>query len=90
MIFPEGTRSRNGIPKPFKVKGIEAIMRNMPNGYVVPITINNSWKILKYGTFPIGLGNKITFHAHQPIKIEADKINSQISEVEKIITDDVI
>ncbi|MFK8267296.1 lysophospholipid acyltransferase family protein [Capnocytophaga cynodegmi] len=85
LIFPEGTRSRGNTPKPFKTKGLEAIMKNMPDGYVVPITINNSWKILKYGSFPVGIGNKISFYVHKPIKIEAENIQNQIAEVEKII-----
>lgn len=90
LIFPEGTRSRNGIPKPFKTKGLQTIMQQIPNGYVLPITINNSWKVLKYGTFPIGLGNIVTFYTHSPIKIDIERIESQISEIEKIIAEKVI
>ncbi len=85
LIFPEGTRSRGDKPRPFKPKGLEAIMKNMPDGYVVPITINNSWKVLKYGSFPIGLGNKITFKVHKPIKIDLNNIQNQIIETEKVI-----
>ncbi|MDO5607833.1 MAG: lysophospholipid acyltransferase family protein [Capnocytophaga sp.] len=90
MIFPEGTRSRDGAPKPFKIRGIEAIMKNMPDGYVVPITINNSWKTLRYGAFPLGIGNAVSFHAHAPIKIDTDAIRRQIREIEKTITNDVV
>lgn len=86
LIFPEGTRSRGNSPKPFKTKGLEAIMKNMPDGYVIPITINNSWKILKYGSFPIGIGNKITFYVHKPLKINIEDIPNQISDIERIIT----
>lgn len=86
LIFPEGTRSRGNTPKPFKIKGLEAIMKNMPDGYVIPITINNSWKILKYGSFPIGIGNKITFYVHKPLKINIEDIPNQISGIERIIT----
>ena len=82
LIFPEGTRSRNGVPRPFKIKGLQTIMEQMPDGYVVPITINNSWKILKYGQFPLGIGNLISFYVHKPIKIEQDRIIEQIEEME--------
>ena len=82
LIFPEGTRSRNGVPRPFKIKGLQTIMEQMPDGYVVPVTINNSWKILKYGQFPLGIGNLISFYVHKPIKIEQDRIIEQIEEVE--------
>ncbi|CEN52864.1 lysophospholipid acyltransferase family protein [Capnocytophaga canis] len=90
FIFPEGTRRRDGKPKPFKTKGLEAIISQMPDGYVVPLTINNSWKVLKYGAFPMGLGNKITFYVHTPIKIDLNNINQQIVEVEKLVVSKII
>lgn len=89
LIFPEGTRSRKGIPKPFKTKGLEAIMKNMPDGYVVPITINNSWKVLKNGSFPLGIGNDVNFRVYSPIKIDINNIENQIVTIEKIIVSGV-
>ncbi|APY08567.1 1-acyl-sn-glycerol-3-phosphate acyltransferase [Winogradskyella sp. J14-2] len=68
VIFPEGTRSRDGNPKPFKTKGLLTMIEHAPNALVVPITINNSWKTLKYGKFPMGLGAHISFLVHKPIK----------------------
>ncbi len=68
VIFPEGTRSRDGNPKPFKTKGLLTMIKHAPNALVVPITINNSWKTLRYGKFPMGLGANITFTVHQPMQ----------------------
>lgn len=68
VIFPEGTRSRNGEPKPFKTKGLQILLKYAPNALVVPISINNSWKLLKYGKFPMGLGAHVTFDVHPPIE----------------------
>ncbi|WP_111683098.1 lysophospholipid acyltransferase family protein [Winogradskyella tangerina] len=68
VIFPEGTRSRDGQPKPFKTKGLLAMIKHAPNALVVPITINNSWKTLRYGKFPMGLGAHITFTVHKPLQ----------------------
>jgi len=42
-----------------------------PEAYIVPITINNSWKVFKYGKFPLGMFNKIQFETHKPIKIDS-------------------
>ena len=71
VIFPEGTRSRDGIPKHFKTKGLLTLLKNTPDGLAIPVTINNSWKTLRYGKFPMGLGAKITYTVHQPIPIKA-------------------
>ena len=81
VIFPEGTRSVDGNPKPFQTKGLEILLKKIPSALVVPITINNSWKTLRYGKFPMGLGTHIKFTVHKPIKINTfankrDLINS--------------
>ncbi|MBQ0788713.1 MAG: 1-acyl-sn-glycerol-3-phosphate acyltransferase [Oceanihabitans sp.] len=68
VIFPEGTRSRDGKPKPFQTKGLETLIKYIPSAIIIPVTINNSWKNLRYGKFPLGIGNHLTFTAHKPIK----------------------
>lgn len=68
VIFPEGTRSRDGQPKPFHTKGLETLIKYVPSAVIIPVTINNSWKNLRYGKFPMGIGNNITFTAHKPVK----------------------
>jgi len=68
VIFPEGTRSRDGKPKPFKTKGLLTMIKRTPNAVIVPVTINNSWKTLRYGKFPMGLGAHISFTVHKPIQ----------------------
>lgn len=87
VIFPEGTRSRNGIPKPFQRKGLLTLFENIPSALVVPITINNSWKMQRYGKFPMGIGNRLSFTVHEPIKVEDHEHNQIIETIEKQITD---
>ena len=70
VIFPEGTRSKDGQLKPFKTKGLELLFEAVPSAIIVPITINNSWKMLRYGNFPMGVGNHIKFTVHQPIDLK--------------------
>ncbi|MBT8301804.1 MAG: 1-acyl-sn-glycerol-3-phosphate acyltransferase [Maribacter sp.] len=72
VIFPEGTRSRNGHPKKFQPTGLKVLMTNAPSALIVPISINNSWKMLRYGKFPYGIGNHITFDVHKPKAILED------------------
>ncbi len=69
VIFPEGTRSKTGKPKEFAQSGLKILCKYAPSAYVVPISINNSWKIVKYGFFPLGLGNRLTFTIHKPLAV---------------------
>lgn len=69
VIFPEGTRSKTGVPKPFQTKGLEVLIKKAPSATIIPISINNSWKMLRYGKFPMGIGNHLKFTVHQPLKI---------------------
>ena len=87
VIFPEGTRSRTGVPKPFQRKGLLTLFEHIPSALVVPITINNSWKMLRYGKFPMGIGNHLTFTVHKPIKVKKHDHNQIIDPIEKQITD---
>lgn len=81
VIFPEGTRSRDGHPKPFRPMGLKTLLKNAPSALVVPISINNSWKMLRFGKFPMGIGSYITFDVHEPLKNSADH-DELISKVE--------
>jgi len=89
VIFPEGTRSRDGKPKPFKPMGLKMLMRKAPSALIVPITINNSWKLLRFGQFPMGLGAYVTFKVHPPMENSKD-VDGLIAKVEHIITKDII
>ena len=43
VVAPEGTRSKNGVPKKFQARGLRTLFKGIPSAVVVPITINNSW-----------------------------------------------
>ncbi len=88
VIFPEGTRSRTGKPKPFKPMGLKMLLKKAPSALVVPITINNSWKLLRFGQFPMGLGAHVTFKVHPPMENTKD-VDALITQVEEIITKDI-
>ncbi|RTY88321.1 1-acyl-sn-glycerol-3-phosphate acyltransferase [Flavobacterium sp. RSP49] len=70
VIFPEGTRSKTGMPKEFAQSGFKILCKYAPSAYIVPISINNSWKIVKYGFFPLGIGNHLTFVVHTPLEVK--------------------
>ncbi|MFA9187215.1 lysophospholipid acyltransferase family protein [Flavobacterium sp. FBOR7N2.3] len=69
VIFPEGTRSKTGKPKEFAPTGLKILCKSAPSAYIIPVSINNSWKMVKFGFFPVGLGNHLTFVIHKPLKV---------------------
>lgn len=85
VIFPEGTRSRNGEPKEFAPTGLKILFKNAPNALVVPVTINNSWKLVRFGNFPMGIGMHLTLEVQEPLLIDKepeillDKIQERIT-----------
>ncbi|SNA83899.1 1-acylglycerol-3-phosphate O-acyltransferase [Flavobacterium psychrophilum] len=70
VIFPEGTRSKTGEPKKFAESGLKILCKYAPSAYVVPISINNSWKMVKFGAFPMGLGSSLEFIIHKPMAVK--------------------
>jgi 1-acyl-sn-glycerol-3-phosphate acyltransferase len=70
VIFPEGTRSRDGNPKRFAENGTKILSKYAPSAHILPVTINNSWKLVKYGSFPLGLGVKMEMDIHPSIPVE--------------------
>ncbi|CAL2081754.1 lysophospholipid acyltransferase family protein [Tenacibaculum sp. 190524A02b] len=85
VIFPEGTRSRTGKPKSFAPNGLKMLVKYNPEAYVVPLTINNSWKVFKYGKFPLGVGSPIKITTHKPIKVDSMPFNELLATVEETV-----
>jgi len=90
VIFPEGTRSRDGKPGTFAANGLKILCKYAPNAWVVPITINNSWKVFRYGKFPLGIGNRLKFKVHPPIAVSACDYNTLFEQTEKAIIGDIV
>lgn len=82
VIFPEGTRGRTGQPKKFQPMGLKILMKNAPSALLVPVSINNSWKMVKYGKFPNGIGNHLIFDVHEPIENNGN-LDEMIAKVEQ-------
>ena len=89
IIYPEGTRSRDGKPGAFANNGLKILCKYAPDALVVPVTINNSWKTFRYGKFPFGLGNCIELIVHEPLSPKEFDFNTLFEKTVKTITDDI-
>lgn len=85
VIFPEGTRSKTGKPKEFAQSGLKILCKYAPSAYVVPISINNSWKMVRFGAFPMGLGNRLTFTIHEPMAVKDYAFEELIQKTEAAV-----
>lgn len=54
VIFPEGTRSRDGHVKRFKRAGTMTLMAAAPDLEVVPIALSGSWRFNDIPPYPVG------------------------------------
>lgn len=90
VIFPEGTRSRDGNPKRFSENGLKMLVKHVPSAVVVPVTINNSWKFLKHGGFPMEVGVHLQLEVHEPIQVNSLKFSDLFKKAELSIKNAVI
>ena len=89
VIFPEGTRSRTGEPRPFRPNGLKMMVKKTPSSYIVPVSINNSWKLVEKGAFPLGVGVKVIMEVHAPIKSDSMPFEELFAKTEKTIVEAV-
>ena len=61
------------------------LFENMPEAAVLPVSINHSWKLMKWGNFPMMPGVKMRFTVHEPIPVKEQKANELAARVEQII-----
>lgn len=89
VIFPEGTRSKNGVPKKFQKSGLLSLFETMPEAVVVPISVGNSWKFGSNNYFQMPLGVKLHLTVHRPQQIDHENTLDFIERLEKEIHQEV-
>lgn len=89
VIFPEGTRSKTGVPKRFSENGLKMLTKFAPSAYVVPVSINNCWKLNKHGKFPLEIGVNVTLEFHEAIEANSMNFEDLFKKVESTIKNSV-
>lgn len=90
VIFPEGTRSRNGLPKPFQPGGLKTLMTELPGVKLVPVSISHSWKLAQWNYFPFPIGVRIIVKVLAPIETEGKSVSTLIDTLEKAVIQNII
>ena len=81
LIFPEGTRSRDGELQPFKRGGVFLALNSRVD--ILPVTIKGTYEMMPKGSFFIKKG-KIRVAFHQPVSVEGFDTQSLSLLVDKI------
>jgi 1-acyl-sn-glycerol-3-phosphate acyltransferase len=68
VIFPEGTRARGGVLGPFRPQGTFALMAAAPDAPVVPVVIDDSWRLLQHRLRPVPFGTRVRVFIGAPIE----------------------
>jgi 1-acyl-sn-glycerol-3-phosphate acyltransferase len=85
VIFPEGTRAKDGKMKTFQSAGVATILKKCPEALIVPVAINNSWKMERYGTYPKNTFTAMTWEVLPPIEPAGRSTDEVVKEAENTI-----
>ena len=89
IIFPEGTRSKDGQMKKFHRSGLMALFKTMPEAKIVPVSIRNSWKFAAQKYFPMPLGNCVFFKFHHSLTNDQNQFHELIETLETTLKKEV-
>lgn len=86
VIFPEGTRGRGGELGKFRPRGTLALLESAPDAPVVPVCIDQSWRLLRNNLLPVPYGVVVRVWIGDPIPRRPGEDGEQIlGEVERFI-----
>lgn len=90
VIFPEGTRSKDGRLKTFAWKGLATMLHYCPDALIVPIAINNTWKLHQNKGFAVSAGNKLTWKVLPPIEPAGRSAEELAEELHALIAKEIL
>jgi len=85
VIFPEGTRSKDGVVRSFQPGGVAMLLKKCPEALLVPIAIKDSWKVVRYGFYPLNTFISMTWTVLEPIEPGKTPVGDLVLEAENRI-----
>lgn len=73
VIFPEGTRARDGKLKSFKPGGLKTLLAELGAVSVVPVSIDGAWRIMRFKFLPVPFGVSVVCTVHKAIAVGAEE-----------------
>jgi 1-acyl-sn-glycerol-3-phosphate acyltransferase len=89
VIFPEGTRARDGIVKPFKSTGFKALLEAMPTAVIAPVVVRGNWELLQYQFRPVPAGVAISLTYLPVVEQNGRSPKEILGEVEGMILNEI-
>lgn len=91
VIFPEGTRAKDGIPKAWKSRGVEALLRTVGECDVLPISLTGGSELFAFNGLPfkadVRMGVKI--HPAMAAPRQGDDFDAWLEGVREIVAQGV-
>jgi 1-acyl-sn-glycerol-3-phosphate acyltransferase len=60
-------------------------MKTAPNALIVPVVVENSWKVVQYGAFPLSFGERLKWTVLAPIDTQGKNAEEITREAEHAI-----
>jgi HAD superfamily hydrolase (TIGR01509 family) len=71
LIYPEGTRARDGTMREFKIGGPLELLEAAPSAEVVPVAIDGSWRLVEHDLLPVAFGTRVRIRIGAPLPRQA-------------------
>jgi len=84
-IFPEGTRSKTGKVKKFKIAGVNALLRAAPSAVIVPFVVDGHSKLLSKGIYPLQVGVRVSYTVLDPVEPGGRPVEEIVDQIEHSI-----
>ncbi|MCE7063962.1 1-acyl-sn-glycerol-3-phosphate acyltransferase [Dyadobacter sp. CY326] len=85
IIFPEGTRSANGVMKPFIPGGVATLLKRAPDALVVPVAISGTGAFNPKGIFPLKSFSHLSWTVLPGVEPDGRKVEEILAEAQEAI-----